>query len=256
MPSLPPELWAIIGFWGACVGSFLNVCVHRWPLDQSVVAPRSRCPGCHSLIRWYDNIPVLSYVLLRGRCRSCNERISARYPLVELSVSLMYVALVAHFGLQWSSLVAAVFFPILLAIALTDLEHYLIPDELSLGGLVFGLCLSLLPGGLTLTQSLIGAIVGFALLYTMAVVGEWAFKKPAMGGGDIKMMAMVGAFVGWPAVLITLFLGSLLGTLIMGPISLRTGKLIPFGIFLSAGAALSFLFGDWILDWYWNSYLG
>ena len=250
---------------GAVIGSFLNVCVHRWPRDESVVRPRSRCPQCGNPIAWYDNVPIVSWLVLRGRCRHCGNPISARYPLVELAVALIWFG--AMLAFVWGDATAtgpaigealrvAVFATILLGIALTDAEHYIIPDEFSLGGVVIGVLLSLLPGGITPLASALGAAVGFVLLWLIAVLGEKAFRKPAMGGGDIKMMAMIGAFVGWQGVLLTVFLGSLLGAVIFGPISYRTGKLVPFGIFLALGGFVAMLWGDALVHWYATTILG
>lgn len=240
---------------GAALGSFLNVCVYRWPRDESVVRPRSRCPGCGSAIAWYDNVPIVSWLALRGRCRECGSRISPRYPLVELAVAVIWGGSALLFGVEYEAARAATFATILLGIALTDAEHYIIPDEFSLGGLVLGLVLAFLPGGLTIVQAAIGAVVGFALLSLVAVLGEWAFKKPAMGGGDIKMMAMIGAFTGLAGVFLAIFLGSLLGAVVFGPISLKTGRLVPFGIFLALGSLVTFLWGDQLIDWYLRTVL-
>jgi leader peptidase (prepilin peptidase) / N-methyltransferase len=242
------------GLFGTAIGSFLNVCVHRLPRGESVVTPRSRCPGCGHAIGWQDNIPVLSYLLLRGKCRGCGTRISVRYPLVELASGALWLAAVLVWGAEWQALVMAVFFTLLLGIALTDLSHYIIPDAFSIGGLVIGLALAFLPGGLTIVQAAIGAVVGFGLLFLVAWVGEWIFRKPAMGGGDIKMMAMVGAFLGPIGVVLTIFLGALLGSLIFGPISLKTGKLVPFGIFLALGALVTAVWGEPMIDWYVRSF--
>jgi leader peptidase (prepilin peptidase) / N-methyltransferase len=249
-------LWGFAAVIGAAIGSFLNVCVHRWPEDRSVVSPPSSCPGCGARIRWHDNVPVLGWLLLRGRCRACGTGISVQYPLVELMTASLWVAAVARFGLSWQALATALFFTILLGIALTDARTYIIPDEFTLGGLGIGLALSFAPGGITPVQSLAGAALGFGLLWLVAVVGEWMFKKPAMGGGDIKMMAMVGAFLGPIGVVLTIFLGALIGSLIFGPISLRTGKLVPFGIFLALGAAITEPWGDAITQWYLRAFVG
>jgi leader peptidase (prepilin peptidase)/N-methyltransferase len=157
---------------------------------------------------------------------------------------------------QWQGLVVALFFTLLLGIALTDARSYIIPDEFSIGGLVLGLALSFAPGGLTWKESVVGAVLGFGFLYLTGLLGEWWLKKPAMGGGDIKMMAMVGAFLGPLGAVLTVFLGALVGTIIFLPISLRTKKLVPFGIFLAVGAAVTSLWGDAILTWYRVRYLG
>jgi leader peptidase (prepilin peptidase)/N-methyltransferase len=240
---------------GACVGSFLNVCVYRWPADESVVRPPSRCGSCGTPIRWRDNIPVLGWVLLRGRCRACGAKVSIQYPLVELLTAALWVMAVLRFGLSWQALGTALFFTILLGIALADARTYTIPDQFTLGGTVIGLALSFAPGGITWERSFLGAAAGFGLLWLIAVVGEKVFRKPAMGGGDIKMMMMVGAFLGPWGVLLTLFMGALFGTLIFAPISMRTGKLVPFGIFLAIGAAITEPWGQALIDWYVRNFL-
>ncbi len=250
------EAWVVgAGVLGAVLGSFLNVCVHRWPLDQSVVSPRSRCPACERPIAWYDNVPVVSWLLLGGRCRGCRARISVRYPLVELAVAAIWAGVVAWLGPGLEAARISAFLTILLGIALTDARHYLIPDEFTLGGLGLGLVLAAAPGGFSLTRAVIGAATGFAVLWAVAVLGEKAFKKPAMGGGDIKMMAMVGAFVGARGVFLTIFLGALIGAVVFGPISLKTGKLVPFGIFLSLGAAVTAIWGPAVVAWYISTFL-
>jgi leader peptidase (prepilin peptidase)/N-methyltransferase len=248
-------LMVYAGILGACVGSFLNVCVYRWPEDKSVVSPPSSCPNCGTRIRWYDNVPVLGWMWLRGKCRACGTPISIQYPLVELLTAALWVMAVWRFGPTWQALATALFFTILLGIALSDARTYIIPDQFTLGGLVLGLALSFAPGGIDWKMSFGGAALGYALLWLVAVLGEWAFKKPAMGGGDIKMMAMVGAFLGPIGVLLTIFLGALFGTIIFTPISYRTGKLVPFGIFLALGAAITEPFGQAMIDWYVRSFL-
>jgi leader peptidase (prepilin peptidase)/N-methyltransferase len=215
---------------------------------------------------------VLSYLVLRGRCRSCGAKISLQYPLVELTTGAIWVGAAIHFDGLWQILSAAVFGTLLLGIAVTDAREYIIPDEFSLGGLVLGLGLSFAPGQPSPLMSLAAALVCFAFMYAVAVVGEWAFKKPALGGGDIKMMAMVGSFMapGQPTSLLhdflnavgvgflygailgllTVFVGSLVGAVIFGPIGLKTGKLVPFGIFLAVGAAIVYVWGDALVNWY------
>ncbi|HEX6924755.1 MAG TPA: prepilin peptidase [Longimicrobiaceae bacterium] len=241
---------------GAAIGSFLNVCIYRLPAGESVVQPRSRCPRCGLQIGWRDNIPVLSYLLLRGRCRGCGVRISPQYPLVELASALIWLAAVVRHGVAWQALAVAVFFTLLLGIALTDARTYIIPDEFTLGGALAGVALSVAPGGVTLAQSLLGAGVGFGLLYLAGMMGEWWLKKPAMGGGDIKMMAMVGAFLGPIGAILAIFFGALSGSIVFLPITLKTRKLVPFGIFLAVGAAVAQGWGDLIVGWYTTTYLG
>ena len=254
MPA-DPVLTAIGALFGAVFGSFLNVCILRLPSEQSVVRPASRCPHCGYVLRWYDNIPIISWLLLRGRCRGCRTTISVMYPLVELATALIWAALTWLIGPSLELFRAAVFCTLLLGIAMTDAREYIIPDEFSLGGLAIGLLFSI-PGGFhVIGDALFGAAVGFALLWVVAVGGKAVFKEEAMGGGDIKMMAMVGAFTGWTGVLLTIFLGSLLGTLIFVPLALiGKKKLVPFGVFLAVGAATTYLWGPTIVDWY-RSYL-
>lgn len=249
-------LYVYAGLVGAAVGSFLNVCIYRWPEGLSVIRPASRCPACETPIRWYDNVPILGWMWLRGKCRACGVRISIQYPAIELATALLWVAAAVRFGWSWQTLSTAIFFTLLLGIALTDARTYIIPDEFTLGGLVIGLALAFAPGGIPWLSAILGAGLGFGLLYLVAVVGEWVFKKPAMGGGDIKMMAMVGAFLGPSGVLLTVFLGALFGTLIFGPISMKTKKLVPFGIFLALGAAIAEPWGQAITDWYASNFLG
>jgi leader peptidase (prepilin peptidase)/N-methyltransferase len=238
------------GVLGASVGSFLNVCVARLPAGESLVRPRSRCPACDETIAWFDNIPIVSWLLLRGRCRQCRKPISIRYPALEVATAAIWVAMALTYGPTWRSLQGSIFFSLLLAISLIDARHYLIPDALSLGGLGAGLALALLPGPPSLLTSVLGAGLGFAVLLAVGLLGEWIFKKPAMGGGDVKMMAMVGAFIGPAGAMLTIFVGALAGTLVFAPVSLKTKKEVPFGVFLGLGAAIAFLFGESLVEWY------
>jgi leader peptidase (prepilin peptidase)/N-methyltransferase len=243
----------LLGTLGLLFGSFLNVCILRLPKLESVVRPPSHCPGCGSGIAWYDNIPVLSWLLLRGRCRHCKTPISPLYPAVELGSGLIWFACGFHWSLTFAALKAVVFFTILLGITMTDAREYISPDEFSVGGLVFGLLFSLLGGVPEVGRALLGAAVGFGGLWAVGALGSMMFKKEAMGGGDIKMMAMVGAFVGWQGVLLTIFLGALLGSLIFVPLQFfqrDPERQVPFGIFLSLGAATTYLFGGAIIGWY------
>jgi leader peptidase (prepilin peptidase) / N-methyltransferase len=262
---IDPWMWvAVAGVFGLLLGSFLNVCVYRWPLDQSVVSPPSHCPSCDERVRAFDNIPVLSWIFLRGRCRHCGNPISIQYPLVELAVGLIWAGVAWRFGADWEAVRGGVFLTLLFGISLTDARFYIIPDQFSLGGLALGLGLAGLSGAITFTQAVLGAVVGFGLLWLVAWGGSLLFKKQmaaagvdqAMGGGDIKMMAMVGAFLGISGVFLTVFLGSLVGVLIFGPISAMTKRLIPFGIFLAAGAAVAYGWGDALVGWYMTSMLG
>ena len=245
------------GAFGAVIGSFLNVCIVRLPAEQSVVSPPSRCPKCGRPVGWSDNIPVLSWLLLRGRCRGCREPISILYPLVELSVALLWALMAWRSGLSLEALKGALFGTLLIGIALTDAREYIIPNEFTWGGLALGLILAAAGGVDAMITAAIGAAVGFGLLWVFGVVGTWAFKKEAMGGGDIKMMAMVGSFIGWQGVLLTVFLGALSGVLIFLPLRVlkKEEKLVPFGVFLAIGAAVTYLIGPALIAWY-RRYLG
>lgn len=246
-----PFVLITAGALGLILGSFLNVCIVRLPEEESVLTPRSKCPRCGRMVVWYDNIPVLSWLVLKAQCRGCGTRISVQYPAVELAVSAMFVAAVWRYGLSVTALSAAIFGFTLLGIAVTDARHFLIPDEYTWGGLGLGLVLSLAGGLSGFTMALVGAGTGFGLLYLVAWAGEKAFKQEAMGGGDIKMMAMVGSFVGWTGVLLTLFGGALLGVLIFIPLTLgKEKRLVPFGVFLAGAAAITFVYGPAIIDWY------
>jgi len=244
------------GVLGLMVGSFLNVCIIRLPANQSVVRPRSRCPRCERPIAWYDNIPLLSWLMLRGKCRGCGLPISPLYPAVELLTGVIWAAMAWHYGLHLETLRGALFFTLLLGIAMTDVREYIIPDEFTWGGLGIGLLFGVIGGLPTLLPALIGAVTGFGLLWLIGFLGHLALKEEAMGGGDVKMMAMVGAFLGWQGVLLTIFLGALLGTVIFLPFSLLgRRKLVPFGVFLSLGAAATWIAGAAIIAWY-RAYIG
>ena len=250
----PDAIYIILaGLLGAVFGSFLNVCILRWGAEpkQSVVRPASRCPKCGAGLRWHDNIPVVSWLVLRARCRGCGEPISIQYPLVELATALLWAFMVWRYGPGLEAARGAVFGTILLGIAMTDARAYIIPDEFTLGGLVVGIVFALAAGRQPLITAVLGAAVGFGLLWLVAILGEWMFKQEAMGGGDIKMMAMVGAFLGWQGTLLTIFLGALIGSLIFVPLTLAGHKkLVPFGIFLAIGAGATYLVGPALLAWY------
>lgn len=260
---------AVAGILGALLGSFLNVCVYRLPRNESIVTPRSRCPRCGKPIAWYDNVPVLSWLVLRARCRHCRAPISVQYPLVELAVAVIWAGSVAWQGVSLGALIGAVFATLLLGIALTDAQFYLIPDALSLGGMAVGLIFALLPGGVAWWIGFVGAALGYGLLWTVRWLGDLALRRGLIGGeeldsvldegekptsmgeGDLRMMAMVGAFLGPAGVLLTVFLGALAGSLVFLPLRLLGKRIaIPFGVFLAIGALLAFVFGDGLIAWY------
>ena len=238
---------------GLAIGSFLNVVIHRLPREQSVVSPGSRCPACGYALRAADNIPVLSYLLLRGRCRKCGTRISARYPIVEAITAVVFV--LHYVALGWTPLLAVrlLFAAAMIALFVIDLEHRLLPDRITLPGIVIGLAASLaLPPGII--DALIGSIAGGGILW---LIGEAYYRysgEEGMGGGDVKMLAMVGAFLGWQLVILTLVLSSVTGSIIgLSVIVLRRGDMkyaLPYGTFLAVAALAASLYGEGILRWY------
>lgn len=243
---------------GLAVGSFLNVCIHRVPAKKSVVSPGSACPGCGYELRWYDNVPVLSYVLLGGRCRSCRARISLRYPVVELITMGVFIWHYAAFGLTPLLVPRLIFACALVVLFAIDLEHHLLPDAITLPGIVAGLIFSIaFPPGLA--SSLIGALVGGGVLW---LIGEAYYRvtgHEGMGGGDVKMLAMIGAFIGWKSVLVTLVFSSVLGSVLgLLVIVTRRGDMkyaLPYGTFLALGALAASLYGERIAAWYVGLYV-
>jgi leader peptidase (prepilin peptidase) / N-methyltransferase len=247
-------LWA--GVVGASVGSFLNVCIYRWPAEQSVIRPPSRCPACEHRLGWRDNIPIVGWLLLRGRCRHCSAAVSVQYPIIELATALIWIAAAARFGLAPEALRSAVFLTILLGIAMTDAREMVIPDQFTIIGAGIGLLLAPAPGGITFLAAAIGAAVGYTMLWLVKLVAERVLRKPALGVGDIHMMLLVGAYTGVAGMLLTLLLGSLLGLLIGVPLtSLRgrraiLGSYLPLGTFLAMGAAIAHIWGPAIITAY------
>jgi leader peptidase (prepilin peptidase)/N-methyltransferase len=241
----------IIFIFGLIIGSFCNVVVYRLPQGKSIVAPGSYCPACAAPVRPWDNIPVLSYFLLRGRCRICKEPISLRYPAVELISGLLYVLLWFKFGLSAPLAAYAALSSTLLTVTLIDYDHKIIPNIITLPGIVIGLGLSIWILPIPPIASLLGIFLGSVFFYLIALV-----SKGGMGGGDIKLIAMIGAFLGWQGALFTIFSGALLGSLV-GVMLMLLGKKgrkdkVPFGPFLSSGSILFILCGDDLIHWYLN----
>ena len=247
----------VVAAFGLVIGSFLNVCIYRMPRDMSIVFPSSRCPSCNRPIRAWDNIPVISYLVLKGRCRQCGARISLRYPAVEALNAFLYVSVYWRYGLEWSSVVYALFCSALVVITFIDLDFQIIPDRITLPGIPLGIIAgSLLLPDPFMRVTLLGykaAIAGFlaggGFFYLVA-----ALSRGGMGGGDIKLMAMVGGLMGWKAVLLTTFLGSLSGSVVGIFLMVVKGRgrksKIPFGPFLALGAVITLFFGQEILKWY------
>lgn len=274
MPTLSAEFVALIlvpaFVLGASFGSFLNVCIARWPLDLSVVTPRSRCPRCERPIAWNENIPLVSWLLLRGKCRGCALPISLQYPAVELVVALGWVAAVLAFGATFEAVRIAIFGTILFGIAVTDAKHYLIPDGFTLTGLVVvfaaaiaGFFMGETSQFATPWPAFIGACAGAGAITIIGWLAEIAMKREAMGFGDTTLMAVVGAALGAERALLTIIVGAAVGAvfflMVVGPIvwmrSKRTGSEfafpeVPFGVFLAPAAMLTLLWGDRLIAWY------
>lgn len=242
-------VYLVTGVLGALIGSFLNVCIHRIPRGESIIRPRSRCPHCRAMIRFYDNLPILSFFILRGRCRQCHAPISWRYPLVEMLNTGGYLFLVLKFGLGWQLLVYALLFSALVVVTFIDLSHQIVPDRITLPGMVIGAlaAATILPAGIV--NSLIGILLGGGLFYLVAVL-----SRGGMGGGDIKLISMIGAFLGWRDVLLTIFIAALTGSIVGLYLMIVLGKdrkyPVPFGPFLALGAVVSLCWGPEILVWY------
>lgn len=269
---------ASIVFWfGACMGSFLNVCIYRIPREESVIHPRSHCPSCSTLIAWYDNIPLVSYLALRARCRHCATRISPRYFLVETLVAFLFLLVWLKLGSADSPRpllltpidsfsVVLVYWLAVFGLTLgtfVDFEHMIIPDRVTIGGMISGILLSILVPALhlqttfygSLGSSLIGAIAGFGVLWLVAVLGKLIFKKDAMGFGDVKLMGAIGAYLGWIAVIFTVMISSLFGA-IVGVSLVAIGKKdmqsrIPYGPYIALAALIWILWGPSL----WNAYI-
>jgi len=253
---------------GSIVGSFLNVCIHRMPLGESVVWPHSHCPKCKKKIPTYDNIPFLSYIILKGRCRFCHEKISLRYPLVELLTALMFLAIFNRYGLSYDFFIFIVFICGLIIAAFVDIQHRIIPDEISVGGIILGFILTAIKGfnlrPITydlrpMLNSFLGIVIGGGLIYLTGKLFDLVYfkllKRPpiqgeteSMGGGDVKLLAMIGAFLGWQKAIFVFFMAPLFGA-IVGIINLAIKKdhTIPYGPFLSLAAIFSIFWMDKII---------
>ena len=252
MIELP--LLLLLGIFGLLFGSFLNVCIARLPAGESVVKPRSRCPSCRTLIQWYDNVPVLSYVVLGGKCRKCGKTISARYPAIEIATSAAFVTQGVFFAHAPELLLSRLVLTTLLIVLFgTDLETQRLPNVLTYSGTIIGLAFSIInPPGVE--DSLLGAALGAGILWFI----RWIWKKwkgvDAMGLGDVKMLAMIGAFLGWQQVIVVLFLASVAGAVIGVSLTLAGGRSmqtrLPFGTFLAIAAFVASLIGPDLLHWY------
>lgn len=265
-------IWAVIFLFGASLGSFLNVCISRWPAELSVVSPRSRCPRCAKAIAWYDNIPLVSWIVLRGKCRGCGLPISAQYPLIELVVGVIWVLTVWYFGLSLSSLRLGLAATILLGVMMTDLQHYVIPDGFTVTGFLIAMVMPIIAmfvgdqGPFAGPwDALVGACAGAGLIVIVGWLGEVALGKEAMGAGDATLMAMIGAMVGVERSFLTVFVAAGIGAgvflLVVAPIGWLRARgrgetyelpLVPFGVFLAPAGMVTLLFGDAIIARYFS----
>jgi len=241
---------------GSCIGSFLNVCILRIPRDISIAFPPSACTNCNEPIKWYDNIPVFSYIFLLGRCRNCKTKISIQHPLVELFTGFMAFYTVWSFSLSLKALFIFIFICILIVISIIDLHHQIIPDIISLPGIPVFFIFALILNEIELFDLILGIIVGGGILYLIAFLYFFLTKKEGMGGGDIKLLAMIGSFIGYKGVFFTIFVSSVLGTIIGILLILLKGRdmkyAVPFGPFLSLGALIYIYFGNFIIFHYIN----
>ena len=245
---------SIIFILGLIIGSFSNVCIYRIPKNESIIFPASHCPNCHNPIKTIDNIPILSYFLLKGKCRKCGEKISIRYPIVEFLTGAIYILIFLNYGRSYQSLIYALLSSALIIISFIDLDEQIIPDEISLPGIVIGFALSFMVPYISYLNSLLGIIIGGGIIFLIALAGLAIFKKEAMGGGDVKLSAMIGAFIGWKYIIISLFIGFFIGAvagilLILLKIRSRD-DLVPFGPFIVLGSLITILWGENILSWY------
>lgn len=261
-------IMTLISFvFGSVWGSFLNVCIYRLPQGKSIIFPRSHCPHCQKALLWYDNIPFFSYILLRGRCRYCHQVISFRYFVVEFLTALLFLSIFLKFGLSRDLFIYLVFISSLIIATFTDFDHRIIPDVVTYPALVLGLILSTVYPSMQRTicqwskvcttsgegflASLVGALSGGLFLYGISILGEKVFKKEVMGGGDVKLLAMIGTFLGWQLVTLTIFISALSGSIVGIVIKLKKGEsYIPYGPYLALGAVISLLGGEKLINWY------
>ena len=245
--------WVVVGLFGAIVGSFLNVCIHRLPRGQSIVWPASACPNCNRRLAWYENLPIVSFAALGGRCRGCRAPIAVRYPIVESMTAALFITSFWLFGPGLLFVSRTLFGCALIVLFFIDLEHHLLPNVITLPGIVVGFAFSLFgdPGWLS---SLVGVAIGGGLLFAIAETYYRLRHEEGLGMGDVKMLAMIGAFVGWQLTLVALMMASIAGSLVgVLLIATRRGTMkyaLPFGTFLAMGAMLAVVFGPGLLNWY------
>lgn len=244
---------------GACIGSFLNVCILRIPKEISIVFPPSTCPKCNYQIKWYDNIPVLSYIFLRGRCRSCKNKISIQYPVVEAITAFFGFYSILFFSFSINALVVFFFLCILIIISFIDLEHKIIPNILSIPGIPIFFILSYFTFNFHILDLILGVLIGGGSLFLVAFLYKAVTGKDGMGFGDVKLLAMIGAFIGFKGVFFTIFASSLIGTITGLLLIALKGKnmtyALPFGPFLTIGAIIYLFHGNFLIDLYFNTFM-
>ncbi len=253
-------IYIFVGLFGLSIGSFLNVIIYRLPRKLPFLMNQSICPNCQNNLKWRHNIPLLSFLFLGGRCGFCKARISWRYPAVELLNALFCLYFYWQFGWGYQFFVFSLLSSALLAIFFIDIDFQIIPDAITLPGIAAGLAVSWLPQGIGILNSLIGLLVGGGSLYLMALLGDWIFKKESMGGGDIKMTAMLGTFLGWQQMLFVFICSSVIGlaaslAIMIFSKKLRQTRIVPFGPFLAIAAAAAIIYGERIIDFYVNNFL-
>ncbi|MGV8075226.1 MAG: prepilin peptidase [Syntrophobacteraceae bacterium] len=245
---------------GCCLGSFFNVVIRRLPAKESIAVPGSHCPGCKHPIGFYDNIPLLSYVVLGGKCRHCGERISIRYPLVEALTGALTLFVFLRYGFQLQFFVELLLVSLLVIITFIDLDTYLIPDVLSLPGILMGFGLSFVTPRFDWFDSLLGILIGGGFFFLIAVGYKLLRRQEGLGGGDIKLLAMIGAFLGWCGVGFTVLMASCIGTLVGLVIMIRSRQgltaMLPFGPFLALGAISYLFWGQSFIRWYLHLFTG
>lgn len=278
------DILTLLAFiFGSIIGSFLNVLIFRLPRNMSVISPPSSCPHCGYRIHPWENIPILGYFIVRGKCRSCGQTLSLQYPVVEFMSGLIAALVIWNAGLHWNTVAVIVLVYLLGVATVIDFRHQIIPDAITLSGIILGIIFSAFhyPGLTGILKAVLGILAGGGVLYAIALFGNFLFKKESMGGGDIKLVAMFGAFLGWKLTLIGVFLGFCIGALFGGVYLLTaprqpaqteggensqeetksvneemaTGNVLPFGPSLAAGAIISLLWGNNLLEWYLSSFM-
>jgi leader peptidase (prepilin peptidase)/N-methyltransferase len=267
---------------GACIGSFLNVCIERWPAKMSVVSPPSRCPTCERPIRAYENIPIFGWIALRGRCAGCKSRISPQYPLVELLIALIWLGAAALFGPTLLALRVAVFITLMIGVAITDAKYYEIPDGFTVFGLIWMIAVAFVAvftgsdsAFATPYDAMMGALTGAGAIAIAGWLGEAALKREAMGFGDVTLMAVIGAALGPQRALLTIFIGAALGVVVFVAVVIPVGRarahgagpdgsgdtglaalpLVPFGVFLAPASVVALFYGDVLIQWYFTRFI-